>query len=314
MSFLEDLRKAKASHATILQCFLRDYSTDSSRLYVFYEGAADPSFYVHCVNGLMPPAFSLELYRCGGKPNLLLLLSAITAKRDLDPRVLFLADKDMDDLVPVVRPQSPCLYETDVYSIENYLVNATVLRRVLVEILHLDKTAVDSDLILAHFEEQFSRFARRIRVVMAWILLQRRQSERPILQDVDMRVFGSISTDVVYRSIDRRKVEPRLRYLSRTTQCRNATSWKTLRPVCRDLEKRPVHSYIRGKFAAWFMVEFINRLLRSLIAEGLRLHVVTSISHCNMVEVLGPRCAPPTSLRTFLESRLSMLPSPAASE
>lgn len=81
-------------------------------------------------------------------------------------------------------------------------------------------------------------------------------------------------------------------------------SWRTMRSTCEELLRMEPKTYIRGKFEAWWFIEFGRRILESLqrvVSEGggsMRIH--TQLQTNTFIQLLAAGIETPGRLDVFL--------------
>jgi hypothetical protein len=290
----------------VLHEFWTQYDPRQSRVHAFFEGHDDVVFFSPHIEKRLPEGFRLFTYRCEGKPRVMDVFTEIT-KRAPDIRLtLFFVDKDLDDILGAPWPTDPRVFVTDVYSIENYLVSTQVLRRLLRDSIRLTGVSFNEDVIIAQFESQLRSFQERMLVLMAWILVIRRNGGRPNLSNLDLGAMWRISDDGQTCYVTGSRVHT----LSRSTGVtlpRDST--RRLREALRELRRMPAKRIVRGKFEGWFFVEFWKRLiaqLRTLAAEEHgKVNIKIALTHTSLVTTLASYVDTPRPLDLFLQAHLA---------
>jgi len=301
MSFVEALREARIGRTTVLHEFYTNYNPNESRAHAFFEGHPDKAFYRPFIENHTRGRYRLYTYRCEGKSRVYDTFREISARHPECRGVLFFVDKDVDDILGVPWPTDPRIFVTDVYSIENYLADRSVLARLINDLLRFKNVSYPTDPLLEHFDRQLQRFYRRITPVMAWVVYSRRMAKRPNLGNVQMGHLLSFSSDCTVRFGPR----GRLGYLDASAGISTPTGAGIhMRRVAKELSRIPPKRIVRGKFEIWFFVEFFKQLvahLQSNAAEiGGTVRLQTPLEHSNAIEILTTRLQVPHSLDLFL--------------
>jgi hypothetical protein len=215
--------------------------------------------------------------------------------------VLFFVDKDLEDILGEPWPTDPRIFVTDVYSIENYLVSREVLGRLYSDSIRLRDVHFQIDPFLDRFDEQLAQFHRLSIPLMAWVVMMRRAGLKPNLNDVNAGELFELSDDC---SIHKRPCG-RVEYLTRVTGVPQTPGiFRRLRHTSRELNRIHPKRFVRGKFEAWFFVEFWKHLTRRMQALAKEtngnLVVKVPLEKSNFVTVLVARATMPRSLDLFL--------------
>jgi hypothetical protein len=261
MSFTDLLRSARSTRVATTHKFLTNYDPNSDRVYAFVEGDADGAFYRAQIQKYAPDQRMIYTYNCEGKAGVTEAYEDIVKRYPKCERVLFFLDKDVDDIVGRQWPSDPRIFVTECYSIENYVVNKEALSRYFKDYVKVRRVDVDVDRVLEQFERDLAHFHKMMLPVMAWIVMMKRAGHRVNLHDVDPGALFGV-TDQGNRRKARRCATA---YLVRVTQSNaGSPNWKHLRTTCAELKRLPPKAYVRGKFEAWWFVEFGRRILDGL--------------------------------------------------
>ena len=301
MSFTELLRNARSSRVSTFHKFLTHYDPNSDRLFAFVEGDADEAFYRAQVQKYIPDQRKIYTYNCEGKVGVADAYADVVKKYPNCERVLFFLDKDVDDIVGVQWPKDPRIFVTDCYSIENYVINKQALSRYFKDYVQIRKVDVDIDRVLEQFESDLAHFHRMMLPVMAWIVIMKRSGCRVILQDFNPNELFGVTDEGNCRKPKRCAIA----YLLKVTQTNGSSpAWTQLRTTCSELKRLPPKSYIRGKFEAWWFVEFGRRILDGLQkvveeAKGsIKIHM--QLNTKTFIQLLAGGIDTPASLDAFL--------------
>jgi hypothetical protein len=301
MSFTDLLRNARSSRASVVHKFLTNYDPSSSRVFAFVEGDADEVFYRAQIQKYVSDQRQIFLYNCEGKSGVCNAFEDIIKRYPKCERVLFFLDKDVDDIVGAPWPSDPRIFNTECYSIENYIVSRDSLSRYFKDFVRVRRVEVDLDSVLMHFNDGLETFHRLMLPVMAWIVIAKRAGSRVHLQDIDPGALFRVTDEGTFRRPNRRAIS----YLSRVTQTIVGVSvWKHLRVTCGELKRLPAKAYVRGKFEAWWFTEFGRRIMEGLtrvVQEkdgAIRVHAQLNAS--TFIQLLAAGIETPARLHSFL--------------
>jgi hypothetical protein len=279
---------------------------------VFVEGDADRAFYRAFIDRYLGDR-RLFVYSCEGKRRVFDAYATITGKHPRCRNILFFVDKDVDDLVGETWPADPRIFVTEWYSIENYLTNRDSVDRYFADFVKLRRVTMDFSGIASQFDLELAGFHRAIRPLMCWIIAMRRNGSRVVLADLKLeKLFRFDGSRIVRNRMD----EP-MTYLCQVTQATDhANCWRQVRRVCRELDRQDPKRYVRGKFEAWFLVEFVKRIIADLVTVAAESNGSVSIStplhESNFVQMLVRGVTIPGPLDSFLRFHLETASAPIA--
>jgi hypothetical protein len=305
MSFADLLRQSRQGSSTVLHKFLTTYSPGPERIYLFVEGQPDEAFYRAFVSGYLAEGQQIFVYNCEGKDRVYEIYEKVVFRYPRCTNVMFFVDKDVDDVVGIARRQDPRIYVTEYYSIESYLVSRAVLERYFSDFVKIKRVTVKLDDIFSSFDQLLSAFYSLMTPVMAYIVNMRRSGNRILLNDLKLGHWLRITSDGIRRTPRKNKLEW-ICGISQTAS--SAHVWQQVRKTTAELKRLPPKSFIRGKFEAWFLLEFVKRVLEDLSlvareADG-SISVSATLNESNFVQLLLRGIATPSSLQRFLDFHL----------
>jgi hypothetical protein len=301
MSLVDLLRSARSSRVAVFHKFLTHYDPNSDRIYAFVEGDADEAFYRAQIQKYVSDPRRIYLYNCEGKKGVCDVYYDLIKRYPKCEGALFFLDKDVDDIVSAPWPADPRIFVTEFYSIENYAVSRESLTRYLKDFVKIRRVDVDLDAVLTHFDEGLKGFHRLMLPVMAWIIVMKRAGHRVHLHDLSP---GALF-DVTDHGTIRRPKRCALSYLLKVTQTTTTTStWKLVKATCAELNRLPAKTYIRGKFEAWWFIEFTRCILdglKKVVEEAngsIKIHALPNGS--TFIQLLAGGIETPARLDAFL--------------
>jgi hypothetical protein len=312
MTFLDELKRARLSPISIYQQFLlKNHSSSSDCVHVFFEGHGDFSFYTGFLRRFAPHPNCLHSYKCGNKANVYATYSKIMLASPKG-KVLFFVDKDFSDILNENYPTAENIYVTDYYSIENYLVSEDMLVRIWEETFHFPNALMDVGSTREKFLQELERFYIFMLPISAWIICLRRRGLSLNLNNVRLARLLSINSDLTIEIRREMKFPGEFNYLEQMCGITTPSEcWADFDLTVKELAKLNPKIYIRGKFELWFLVKFVERLLevlqRAISDAGGNISVKTQINEDNAIEVLGPRLQIPPSLEKFLLQNIGVL-------
>lgn len=311
MDFLKQLKALRDANQpmTSYLTFMQQYKKGESSLHIFYEGDDDPSFYTNFIETFLGNKPKLFYYNCKNKKGVSDTYVKINWQTYKKKRALFFVDKDHEDLINAPSIKDINFFITKYYSIENYLVNETILHRTLRELISIN----DQDMILqisSKFELQLQKFIELIDVITSWILYHKKKGLEVKLLKVKMQQIFYFNDNLEIKRYKKPQSKKILNYLDEKTGINTPNNaWKEIISILRNLKTINYKIHLRGKFEIWFFVNFIEKLVEGLnndIPEkNRRYKIKSSLSISNAVAILGTRLSIPVDFKTFLNNLFS---------
>jgi len=316
MNYVDFLRKeAEGSHAQFHQFLLTVGQEGPDSHYFFFEGDDDPLFYLDQAQSFLENRTYYE-FICQGREGVLKVHELVARDGRASDRTHFFVDKDHNDIMGGVQPTAPSVFQTYCYSFENYLVCDRVLRRFWGERLHLPSTDQRLAETMELFREMRSSLMKRMRILMAIVLIGRGIEGR---QQLKLNL-NNINLDKVLKiDLGARRVgwmrDGFRHFLSASNMTQagiGPVRSSDIRRICRRyLAAGDPKHYVRGKFELWFLVRFLMIKTKELADRKLaasagvaRARPKENITLSNCIIQLAPLCPCPQDVSRFLISRL----------
>lgn len=309
MSFVDILRTARQTRIAVLHEFLAQHDPKLPRIHAFFEGHDDISIIRPTIERHLSADTKLFVYRCDGKSKVYEAFKSIVTREPNIKVALFFVDKDLDDILGVPLITDPRIYVTDFYSVENYVVSLDVFRAFYDDAIRTVGVTFDFEAIAIQFDLQLKRYQKAILLIMAWVIAIRRSGVRPNLSNVQLNNFFRINNqcELEILHVDRLKT-----LCQSTGVASSSTTFRRVAPIIREISRLPPKRVIRGKFEAWFLVEFWKRMvenLRSLAGEtGGKVEAKMTLEHSTLATVLARYLPAPESLNRFLVANIQPAP------
>jgi hypothetical protein len=306
MSFADQLRAARSSPTSILHKFLSSYNPSGvGRIHAFVEGEPDQAFYRSQIERHCRVLPEVILYNCEGKKNVFAAHNDVISRFPDCKTVLFFVDRDLDDLVGVAWPCAPRIFVTEWYSVEHYVVSGESVLAYFQEFCKVRGAEIDLAKLSEQFQVQLLVFYRLILPVMAWVIAAKRTGLKPVVQNISMADLVSLDSECATR----RRFCQRLSLLNNVTGLNGETvTWKDVRSAVRDIKNVDPRQFVRGKFAGWLFIAFLNKasaLLSSIVREaGGSMSTRVQIQESNFIQLLSPKIQPSLPLKKFLALHL----------
>lgn len=310
MSFLQSLKDASTSPIASYIRFLQEYKRTDKALHLFIEGNDDPSFYTNFIKNIAGKKYELYFYNSKNKKGVYENYNKINWDIYHKNKVLFFVDKDYSDILELSYVSDENIFVTKFYSIENYLVNVKILRRILIDLLHITDTSTINDIIKT-FKTEHKVFCKQMHILSSWIIYHRSKNNNIPLSKVNLSHVFSFDQDLKIN----RQCKPQgiklLTYLNNKTGNSDTTEcWKEIKIIYKQItsiHKEKVH--LRGKFEIWFLIAFVNELIENVNSSKSRgeqkLKMNINLSKSNAVEILGSRLDIPKDLKKFVKYNLA---------
>lgn len=311
MAFVDLLRSARTSPVAIKHEFRSTYGATHNQIHAFYEGHNDAAFYAGFIRSRMRGDSRFYWYNCRGKRGVLQARAEVRQTHPSADRVLFFIDKDLDDLLGSGPVSEVDVFETEHYSIENYVVCEQAFERWVGENLRVSTVAFEASVLREHFAKSLAAFWARIRPIMAWVLAHRRAASALNLANINLRELIWLDNDALPKT--HRPAGGRIAYLDRVTGVTTTPAiMAAVKRAMGELTQLSEKCWVRGKFEAWFMVKYCQLVRQTLAAAaaeaGGQVGQPTSMHEENVVELLAPRIAEPGPLSEFLDRHLGGRP------
>ena len=305
MDFLATLKAAIQEPIVLKHNFLICYDSKANNLHVFFEGKTDESFYGTYLRKIKPESYSLKSYICGNKDGVYYYHKQLNHLYKEEQPLLFFVDKDIEDIIPFHREVHDNIHVTEFYSVENYLVNCNSIEQVWAEIFRQCSGTAVADKISEVFSHSLSDFHKDFYKVMAWVLYHRRAQTRPNLDCIVTKKIFSIDNDLKYHSVFNERSDLYKHLDDRTdvsTPAEKFSEIENLEALLKGYEPKYV---VRGHNEMDFFLEFFKALKISVAdASGKAIQPVLDLTGSNVIDIMGPRTPPSSSLVRFLNSHV----------
>jgi hypothetical protein len=308
MSYLNILKKSRDSDITVLQYFLLHFKRKEKCIHAFFEGRDDPSFYTNYFENNLPKNYVFKIYKCNNKKSVYYIYHQLKARNVPKELSLYFVDKDLSDYLGEEWDRDVNIFTTKYYSIENYMVNKTVLKRILIELYGINESDATIEFILENFEIQLNRFYKLFIPLYAYIILKKLEGYQILFNNINLHKIFLFNDKAVIKKDHSGK--QKIKLINQVCSI-NATSIKKneFRKLINVLKSNNPKTYIRGKFELWFLVLFVKNIFILLTNNGMNYKTKIELGKNNATEILGPRVKQPKELKYFFKNIFSELPS-----
>ncbi len=286
MSLADDLRALRNNNSQITRHdFLNSLSPiRGSCLHIFYEGKTDNGFYGSIVRKEINDSVLVKTYVCGNKDAVYKTREKLTGNYNKH-HLLFFVDKDLDDIIPIDRPPFSEVHVTELYSIENYLIDLSLFSQACSELFKLNSGSEQIKLIENKFVCADDDFCRWIISIMAWVLCCKRLCIRANLNDINLSDMCEINDDMTF--VPLKLNNDIFEYLSEKTGANVSIFNCYINSAINELSSHPVKSYVRGKFHIWLLIECIDKAKKALeLSENNKIKLHFNINKLALYEIV----------------------------
>lgn len=295
-SYLNNLRKAKDALAVAKTEFATFASGVPSDYLIFvFEGPDDKIAYAQWLRTIRP-GLKYESLIKKNKTAVLRLFDALQSDlTGLAKRALYFVDRDFDDLQG--RDNSPVIFMTDQYSIENYCVSPEVLTEVLKDDFHCNGFNEARDAVVQSFSKVYNEFLKATANLNLRIFVARKLKISIQDDKLPSRLNQFAAVDLYSSSL----IEVDINGLVPLTREPSDDELAELSPLFAEMD--PAFRY-RGKFALQFFVRWLALLRNDRQADAAELFQGIPKPEFNVkgnfsLETLIPRVPPPPHLQDF---------------
>ncbi|MGN7503628.1 MAG: DUF4435 domain-containing protein [Alphaproteobacteria bacterium] len=287
-SFAEDLQKAKHSAASVYHQYKLNRET-KSHYFLFVEGNDDKLYYTATIHQ-KDPELLIHTYICNNKKNVISLLQHMEAKKENLKKCLFFVDRDYDCFFSQQTSSNDNLYITDLYSIENQIINENSLGIALRDYTNINHNDVKAATEL--YKTSSLNFYRQLKPFIAFCLANREIGHKPVLNSINMNSIFTINrnyevtkkADSINTFLDSSKInDVKIKY----------SQFKKWYCIIQKTKNNKL--WVRGKFDLWFFLLFLEQYCKN---NGLKTTFL--LEHKKAFEMLSGKVSPPKSLLNFI--------------
>lgn len=282
-----------------------EFNDTGADVYAFFESTDDATFYRRQISDRTKQGSRLRIYLCGNKRSVWYHYEFAEQEKKLR-NTLFFVDKDLDNFTDDPLPVRSRIFVTDLYSVENYLCTDEAVTAVLEQLIFLPDDGDDYRNILTRFRDGFEGLAMDLRPLFAEIVLLRRKNVVVSFSD-----FGdSLTPCFVLEDTEARSLpnwgdtfRSRCKYDTKTLLPADIQSMEAL------LSTKPHHEWLRGKFALWFFIHFIELLWVGLVGKYIndkkKIKKTLDLRPDNVFVAMQGKHPQPRGLNEFLAAYIS---------
>lgn len=304
-SFLDHLKAARYRPVAIRQRFRLEYNESTNDVYAFFESTDDATFYRQPITQEISSGGRLRTYLCGNKASVWFHYQFAAQEGKLR-NALFFVDKDLDDLSGSAYPVVPRVFVTQWYAIENYICDVSALRAVMSEIIFIDEESQAYADAISQFTKGLQNLSVALRPLFAEVIELRRRNVEVVLNNFgsslakcflldDLELVPQPNWQDVFRDVAKYSKE----------DCDRAAV-----AICyREISGLDNRSWLRGKFAMWYFLEFVEQLWANLVGmminEKKKVKKTLTLSAENVFAIMQNRHPWPAGLDAYLAANVS---------
>ena len=279
----------------------RDRRKTPNKLFLFYEGDEDSSYYNAHVRKVFGAEIALHPFVCNGRKKVLEVLKRITKKYGRPKDALFFIDADHGRYLGEVIPRNKKLYTSTFYSFENYLVSKCALEILFLDLLGLNQSVESIDDCISEYTEAYEKFCRTMTLYTALILDFKARGFEPIAQNLKCNelVMLNLDTSTITKNFCLMQVCTKMKVDRSNYSLKEHVNW------AKKLKQELPPNYIRGKWELSFFREFCDQyqdlvIARTSQSESKRI-LRKKLSYNNFIDYLASRLPTPPRLDVFLK-------------
>ncbi len=306
MDRAEKMREKRSSIAVKLIKLIKIYSSDPDVVTCVFEGE-DAKYYGVRIDGFLK-GLDRKNISCKGKNNLIALKEKVELHFDLsNAKVLYFSDRDFD----FTDTTNGNIYFTPCYSVENFYVKNSVLKRILVDEFGFCEVEDKNDIaiIIETYDRLLSKISKALLSLNAWILCQnqRHQNDSTIklnLNNFDVGHFVEFDLESVAKNYD----ETSLRNTFPNSASISSDEIDTTKNV---IIKSGIIESSRGKYMLEFFRMFLEKIREEINKNdstiiNKKMKTKLTISKSNVLSDLSQYAETPSCLTKFLSGNLEI--------
>lgn len=317
MSLLKVLdEKFLTSSASYIK-ILSQYKTDDNTIFCFVEGIEDISFYRPFIE-IYKEEIPTKYIVCNGKENVIENYNDLNWNFFDKKRVLFFIDKDFDDYIGKTIINDSNVFVTDVYSIENYLVDAKILEKFIIDnclIIHEGVIKVT----IENFQNQHQEYVKQLKMISAWMMYCRKNNFDVSFNDIKMSDLFKIDENGHLKKKSLSSYSSKFNYLCAKTNS-NFFDINEIRHFYNliDIETKP-QKFIRGKYELYFMfiyLKYISEYIIKEVSQEVKIHnknasrkdkivrpkLTLQFNEENIFQILNNKSKIPEKFKSFIQA------------
>ena len=298
-SLIRDREEAKVAFLRLKQL----YKSSAHDIYLIVEGKDDFAYYT-CVCNRYPKLLDAKIIPANNRRNVINTFQELDWTTYSKDRVFFFIDRDLSEITHEATPESPNVYVSDSYSIENSLFDVTLLiTAIKVHCGVVDLLDEEATQIASLYNSAFAQFEHFFVPIMSWILSWRINGQKCNLNNFNAGLLYRINCGNFEVNEEYQIQEKVIKYIH--SKCDVDYVCKDITPFSRMIEQHGgIEKCIRGKYVKTFFVKFFNSIrenFTSLFPDRTIPKNVVAMGNSNALQILCGYMIIPESLTVFLQ-------------
>ncbi|ASF47461.1 DUF4435 domain-containing protein [Methylovulum psychrotolerans] len=300
MEFLEALRQGRFQPTAAYSDFMYLTEKHEHSLFCFYEGK-DSAYYVPRIKRFTA---AYQNMLCGGREKVLEVYRLIAGHAEYDCyKKAFFIDRDFN--LPLT-PHSPPIFETPCYAIENFYVSIEVFQDILKNSLHLSERNEAYQTCVRLFMDRQHEFHQATLLFNAWyaclISLKNSTNEQTGVNLDEKFPKGFIS----FTDLNAVSAHYTFDTLKQTFANALDVPETVLEAKKAEFAICQYHQEFRGKYELWFVLTFIELILKdskttkTFLKEKINFSFSDKLSNDQAIELFSIHAETPDSLYEYL--------------
>jgi len=254
---IEEVKKARTCASAVFAKFCFDKKNNEGALFCFYEGE-DSKYYGRRVEEYTErPCTEIIQYSCGGKKAVLKVNEMIKAKKEYAKvETAYFVDRDF---FPTENLEKN-IYQTSVYSIENYYTSLKAFERILSNGFGINCSSEDFKKCRKDYEQRMEEFHNEVLTLNAWIKVHRKKENYAGRRELELNNIKitkyltiGIGEIVVKNKIDKEMLDGCFEELCKISE-------DEVSKMIEELKQTDMQKELRGKYELEFLKKIIDDL------------------------------------------------------
>src|ERR1035437_3532964 len=251
------LRESRTRATVYFMGFSRLQNKYSDSIFCCFEGDDSKYYFKRIEDNTGYSAENIVPFNCDGKSEVLRMYRLIKSKSEYsDVKFLYFIDRDFD---PTIKGILHGIYETPVYSIENFYTTIDAFIRILkIEFNYIE---MDSEfkILLDLFVERQKEFHDQTKLFNAWIACQRRKSNIESTSRLNLssfnlaKIVSVINLDTIQSNYDKQVLENLFPEAPEITD-------EEIAEKISEFDQLNFQQIFRGKYEIYFLYSFLEAI------------------------------------------------------
>ncbi|MGK7945828.1 MAG: DUF4435 domain-containing protein [Microcystaceae cyanobacterium] len=299
---VNDLIKAREEASNVpYQEFIKLVREYPNELFCFFEGKDNPYYYDRIKQSI---TLQINSVNCKGRKGVLKVHQLISYHPEYNKyKKAFFIDRDFNQPLP---PQSPPVFETPCYSIENFYVSLEVFKEIMKNELHLSAVSDESyNICVQLFTDRQKEFHSAVILFNAWYaclidIRNTKNIETGVQLDKKLpKGFIDFKLSSISSNYDLQKIRETFPNAREVTE-------ESLNKKLLEFDTCEQHQVFRGKYEMDFLLSLIELILKdsrkskNYIKDKIKFDFSERISHEQALNIFSRYAETPESLKTYI--------------